>query len=100
MRTRITSNTDTFYAVLAFSTAQKTLYKPRAKYFFRNCLIDSSAAFVEIPSELNPVVIYDAMVAIHSVPSQPHWYKLKESTGLQAERIYRDYQTTKTSLNY
>ena len=57
---------------------------------YRNYLIDSSTAFVEIPSELNPVVIYDAMAVIRSVPSQPTWedlvkilikvYKLKEST--------------------
>ena len=75
---------------LALSTAQGTLYKPRTKHLFRNYLIDSSAAFVEIPSELNPVVIYDAMAVIRSVPSQPTWedlfkilikvYKLKEST--------------------
>ena len=46
---------------LALSTAQGTLYKPRMKNLFRNYLINSSAAFVEIPSELNPVVIYDAI---------------------------------------
>ena len=79
----------TTYA-LALSTAQKTLYKPRTKPLFRNYLIDSSAAFVGIPSELNPVGIYDAMVAIRSVLSQPSRedlfkifikvYKLKEST--------------------
>ena len=77
---------------LAFSTAQGTLYKSRRKHLFRNYLTDSSAAFVEIPSELNPVVMYDAMAVIHSVSSQPTWedlfkiltkvYKLKESTGI------------------
>ena len=46
---------------LALSTAQEKLYKPRTKYSFRNYLIDFYVAFVEIPSELNPVVIYDAM---------------------------------------
>ena len=66
------------------------MYKPRTKHLFKNYLIDSSAAFVEIPSELNPVVIYDSMAVIRSVPSQPTWedlfkilikvYKLKEST--------------------
>ena len=75
---------------LALSTAQGTLYKPRTKHLFKNYLIDSSAAFVEIPSELNTVVIYDTMAVIRSVPSQPTWedlfkilikvYKLKEST--------------------
>ena len=54
---------------LALSTAQETLYKPRTKHLFRNYLIDFSLAFVEIPSELNPVVIYDAVVVIRSVPS-------------------------------
>ena len=44
---------------LALSTGQETLYKPRTKHLFRNHFIDSSGAFVEIPSELNPVVIYD-----------------------------------------
>ena len=77
---------------LPFSTAQGTLYKSHRKHLFRNYLIDSSAAFVEIPSELNPVVMYDAMAVIHSVSSQPTWedlfkiltkvYKLKESTGV------------------
>ena len=56
---------------LALSTAQGTLYKPRTKYLFRNYLIDFSAAFAEIPSELNLVMIYDAMAVIRSVPSQP-----------------------------
>ena len=66
------------------------MYKPHTKYLFRNDLIDSSAAFYEIPSELNPVVIYDVMDVIPSVPSQSIWedlfkilikvYKLKEST--------------------
>ena len=75
---------------LALSTAKGTLYKPRTKHLFRNYLINSSAAFVEILSELNPVVIYDVMAVIRSVPSQPTWedlfkilikvYKLKEST--------------------
>ena len=41
------------------------------KHLFRNYLIDSSAAFVDIPSELNSVKIYDAMAVIRSVPSQP-----------------------------
>ena len=69
--------------LLAHSTA-------RTKYLFRNYLIDSSAAFVEIPSELNPVVTYDNMDVILSVPSQPTWEdlfkiiikldKLKQST--------------------
>ena len=45
--------------LLALSTAQGTLHEPRTKYLFINYLIDSSAAFVEIPSELNLVVIYD-----------------------------------------
>ena len=55
----------------ALSAAQGTLYKPRTKYLFRNYLIDFSVAFVEIPSELNPVVIYDAMPIICSVHSHP-----------------------------
>ena len=59
------------------------------KYLFRNYLIDSSAAFVDILSELNSLKIYDAMAVIRSVPSQPAWedlfkilikvYKLKKS---------------------
>ena len=61
---------------LALSTAQGTLYKPRTKHLFKNYLIDSSAAFVEIPSELNPVVIYDATAVILSFPSQPTWEDL------------------------
>ena len=75
---------------LALSTAQGTLYKPRTKHLFRNYLFDSFTAFVEIPSELNRVMIYDAIAVIRSVPSQPTWedlfkilikvYKLKEST--------------------
>ena len=66
------------------------MYKPRTKHLFKNYLIDFSRAFVKIPSELNPVVIYDAMAVIRSVLSQPTWedlfkilikvYKLKEST--------------------
>ena len=60
------------------------------KYLFRNYLIESSAAFVEIPSELKPVATYDVLTVIRSVPSHPTWedlfitliklYKLKEST--------------------
>ena len=56
---------------LALSTAQGTLYKPRTKYLLRNYLIDSSAALVEIPSDLKPVVIFNAKAVIHSVSSQP-----------------------------
>ena len=62
------------------------------KHLFRNYLIDSSAAVVDIPSELNSVKIYDAMAVIRSVPSQPAWedlfrilikvYKLKKSTEI------------------
>ena len=62
------------------------------KYLFRNYLIDSSAAFVDILSELNSLKIYDAMAVIRSVPSQPAWedlfkilikvYKLKKSTEI------------------
>ena len=40
---------------------------------FRNYLIDSSAAFAEIPSELNPLVISDTIAVIRSVSSQPTW---------------------------
>ena len=75
---------------LALSTAQGTLYKSRTKHLFRNYFIDFSVAFVEIPSELNPVVIYDAMAVIRSVHSHPTWedlfkilikvYKFKGST--------------------
>ena len=50
--------------LLALPTNQGTLYEPRTKHLFRNYLIDFSAAFVEIPSELNPVMIYDAMAII------------------------------------
>ena len=57
----------------ALSTAQGALYKPRTKYLFRNYLIDFSVAFVEIPSELNPVVIYGTMPIICSVHSHPTW---------------------------
>ena len=56
--------------LLALLTVQGTLYKPRTKHLFSNYLTDSSAAFVEIPSELNPVLIYDGMAVIRSVPSQ------------------------------
>ena len=62
------------------------------KHLFRNYLIDSSAAFVDILSELNSLKIYDAMAVIRSVPSQPAWedlfkilikvYKLKKSTEI------------------
>ena len=54
---------------LGLSSLQGTLHKSRTKYLFRNYLIDSTTAFLEIPSELNPVVIYDAMVVIRSFPS-------------------------------
>ena len=60
------------------------------KHLLKNYFINSSPAFIEIPFELSPVMIYDAMAVIHSVPSQPTWensfkicievYKLKEST--------------------
>ena len=56
---------------LALSTAQGTLYKSSTKHLFRNYFIDFSVAFVDIPSELNPVVIYDAMAVIRSVHSRP-----------------------------
>ena len=81
------------------------MYKPHTKYLFRNDLIDSSAAFYEIPSELNPVVIYDVMDVIPSVPSQSIWedlfeilikvYKLKEST----ETILEFDNYTQLNLN-
>ena len=57
--------------------------------FIQKLSIDFSVAFVEIPSELNPVVIYDAMSVIRSFHSHSTWedlfkilikvYKLKES---------------------
>ena len=69
-----------------------TLCKPRTKYLFRNYLTDTSISFFEIPSELNPVVIYDAMAVIRFVPSKPAWedlfkilikvHKLKETTEI------------------
>ena len=75
---------------LALSTAQEKLYKPRTKYSFRNYLIDFYVAFVEIPSELNPVVIYDAMAVNRYVHLRLTWedlfkilikvYKLKKSS--------------------
>ena len=42
----------------ALSADQGTLCKPGTKHLFRNYLIDSSAAFVETPSDLKLVVIY------------------------------------------
>ena len=75
---------------LALSTAQEKLYKPRTKYSFRNYLIDFYIAFIEIPSELNPVVIYDAMAVNRYVHLRLTWedlfkilikvYKLKKSS--------------------
>ena len=46
-------------SISSFYSSRK-IVQTRTKYSFRNYLIDFYVAFVEIPSELNPVVIYDA----------------------------------------
>ena len=52
---------------LTVSTPERKLYQPKTKYLFRNYLIELPNTKVsEIYS--NPIVIYDAMAIVRSVP--------------------------------
>ena len=76
-------------SISSFYSSRK-IVQTRTKYSFRNYLIDFYVAFVEIPSELNPVVIYDAMAVNRYVHLRLTWedlfkilikvYKLKKSS--------------------
>lgn len=46
---------------ISYSHSSRNIVKPDTKYLFRNYLIDSFAAFTEFPSELDPIMIHDAM---------------------------------------
>ena len=77
---------------ISYFYSSRNIVKPDTKYLFRNYLIDSFAAFTEFPSELDPLMIYDAMtVTCCSITTKMERFIQNHYCILQAEWIYRDH---------
>ena len=82
----------------AVSTLEGKLYKPKVKVLFRNYLIELPNNKV---SEINPnpIVIYDTMAIVRSVPSEKSWDSLLQ-TLVKTFRLQEAEETILAFNNY